>query len=236
MNLILLKPEDFIAPQIVKICDSRHAHIVKTLKKSEGDPCQVGEYNGLIGQGVITEMTTSYTIMQIELTQQPPTPPPITLLLALPRPKTLRKVLHCAGTLGVKRIHFFGSFKVEKSYWSSPFLEKEYLAELETLALEQCVDTLCWQIEFHRFFKPFVEDIIPQIVVDKEFLVCHPATDSWTPANYIGKECVVCFGPEGGFTDYEVGLLQKEGGKLISLGDRVLRTEVALPVLLGKLI
>ena len=61
-------------------------------------------------------------------------------------------MLHYAGTLGVKEFHFIGTFKVEKSYWDSPFLEPDFLNQEMRLALEQCVDTVPWQIHFHRFF------------------------------------------------------------------------------------
>ena len=40
--------------------------------------------------------------------------------------------------------------------------------------------------------------------------------------------------PEGGFTDYEASRLLETGAKGGTLGSRILRTEVALPALLGK--
>ena len=40
--------------------------------------------------------------------------------------------------------------------------------------------------------------------------------------------------PEGGFTDYEVSRLLETGARGGTLGSRILRTEVALPALLGK--
>ncbi len=236
MNLIIVQPEDYIAADTVKLSGRRHSHIVQTLRKMAGDSCKIGQYNGLIGTGSIVEQSAEYTVLALNLTEPPPAPCPITLLMALPRPKTLRKVLHYAATLGVKNFHFFGCFKVEKSYWSSPFLTPEYLAEQELLALEQCVDTVPWHIEFHRFFKPFAEDVLPQLVLHKEFLVCHPTGELWQSTDYRLRQLAVCIGPEGGFTDYEVNLLAQSGGRCISLGERILRTENAVPFLLGKLL
>ena len=45
---------------------------------------------------------------------------------------------------------------------------------------------------------------------------------------------VLCIGAEGGWIDYEVDLLCQHGCTAISLGDRILRTESVVNVLLGK--
>ena len=47
------------------------------------------------------------------------------------------------------------------------------------------------------------------------------------------KKIVVAVGPEGGWEDEEVLLLLSKGFKLVSLGPRILRTDMAVSVLLG---
>ena len=46
---------------------------------------------------------------------------------------------------------------------------------------------------------------------------------------------VLAVGPEGGWTDAEVALLEEKGFARMSLGPRILRTDTALIVLLGRL-
>jgi 16S rRNA (uracil1498-N3)-methyltransferase len=41
-------------------------------------------------------------------------------------------------------------------------------------------------------------------------------------------------GPEGGFSDKEVNLINQAGGSLISLGENRLRTETAVTALLSQ--
>jgi RsmE family RNA methyltransferase len=42
-------------------------------------------------------------------------------------------------------------------------------------------------------------------------------------------------GPEGGFTEYELSLCLAQGFEPVTLGPRILRTEQAVPALLGRL-
>lgn len=236
MNMILIENCDLTDACHAVITGRRFDHIKGQLRKKTGDECKCGLLNGNIGAGRITRLDADSLTLELKLTEPPPPVAPLTLVSALPRPKTLRKMLHYAGTLGVKEFHFIGTFKVEKSYWDSPFLEPDFLNQEMRLALEQCVDTVPWQIHFHRFFKPFAEDILPGLAAGKELLAFHPAPDADEIKPVHDRETIVCLGPEGGFTDYEIQLLTEQGAKRVSLGPRILRSEVALSFLLGKLL
>ena len=238
MNMILFESSERVAGDRNRIVlrGRRRGHIISVLRKSPGESCKVGELGGQIGRGVIAAVRANEIELEVELFQPPPESAKVTIAAALPRPKSLRKVLHYGATLGVKEFHFFGSFKVEKSYWQTPFLESEYLNEQMYLALEQCVDTVPWKLHFHRFFKPFAEDILPGIATDARLLVAHPCGAAADLHAWRGEKATVCLGPEGGFTDYEFELLRSLGAEPISLGERILRTETALAFLLGKLI
>ena len=235
MNMILFDPSERTAPDRVLLRGRRRDHIISVLRKSPGESCKVGELGGLIGRGVIVSACAEKVELEVELSTPPPPPAKVVVAAALPRPKSLRKVLHYGATLGVKEFHFFGSFKVEKSYWQSPFLEQDYLDSQMYLALEQCVDTTPWKLFFHRFFKPFAEDVLPGVAAGGRLLVAHPdgAADDFHALR--GDRVTVGLGPEGGFTDYEFELLKTLGAQPTSLGERILRTETALAFLLGKL-
>lgn len=57
--------------------------------------------------------------------------------------------------------------------------------------------------------------------------------ESISSGNDIPKHLVIAVGPEGGWERDEVLLFQNRNFQLVNLGDRILRTDIAVPVLLG---
>ncbi|MEA4861829.1 MAG: 16S rRNA (uracil(1498)-N(3))-methyltransferase [Victivallaceae bacterium] len=236
MNILLLEPSDLTAPDRAFISGERAAHLLKVLKKRPGEICKAGLLGGLLGTAEILCCTDDGVELRLCLDTLPPEPVNVTLACALPRPKVFRRLLAGAAAVGVREFHFFGCFKVEKSYWESPLIAPESIAAIEREALAQCVDTAPVKVEFHRFFKPFAEDVLPDIAAGKRLLVCHPSPDAGLPAKTAGAPVLLCFGPEGGFTDYELEMLVAAGGTNVSLGPRILRCETAVPFALGRIL
>jgi RsmE family RNA methyltransferase len=235
MNLILIFPEDFVAEATVLLKGARLAHIRDVLRSDVGDSVRVGQANGLLGTGRITALSEAAAELVVALTEPPPPPLAVTLLLALPRPKCFRRILQCATTMGVKRIALFGAYRVEKSYWQSPWLEQAELLRQLVLGLEQARDTVLPTVTFHPLFKPFVEDEVPELAAGCRRWVAHPGGASACPVG-CPDPVTLAIGPEGGFTEYELGLLTERQFNCVTMGSRILRTEQAVPALLGRFI
>ena len=235
MNRIILTEEDFCGSCCVRLKGRRFVHLQEVIKAGPGKEVKVGLLNGPCGTGVVSGVASDYIDLNVSLTEAALPPTELRVLMALPRPKTFRKALHAAVTMGVTELWFFETYKVEKSYWSSPMLEESFLREELLLALEQSGDTRLPRVEFRRRFKIFVEDEFPSIVAGSRVFAAHPGSCVPCPANVSGPVSL-CLGPEGGFTEYEVEKLCAAGAQLIGLGERILRTEVALPALLGRLL
>lgn len=234
MNLITLEQSDLIAPTHARITGRRLQHIRQVHRAAPGDRLRVGLLNGEIGSGEILTLDDDAIELEITLGAQPPAPLPLTLILALPRPKMLKRTIQHVTALGVKKLYLINAYRVEKSYWQTPWLSEEKLREQCLLGLEQAVDTLMPQIELRKRFKPFVEDELPEIAADSLKLVAHPVTDKPCPID-IDEPTTLAVGPEGGFIPYEVEKLQEAGFESVHLGPRILRVETALPVLLSRL-
>ncbi len=236
MNIVILEDADFVGKQRAVLAGRRVGHIVKVLKSQVGDRLRVGRLNGDLGTGVIVELSSLRVELEVDLDQSPPLPLPVCLLLALPRPKVMKRVLATAVTMGVKEIFLFNSWRVEKSYWQSPWLSVEKLREVSLLALEQAGDTNLPKISLKPRFRPFVEDEIPLLVQDRDAWLLHPQAGVGSPQVLGQTPALVVVGPEGGFIPFEVEMLTAAGFKVVSLGPRTLRVEQAVPAVLGRFI
>lgn len=233
MNLILLDDDDFVDEDLVCLQGRRFEHVAAILKKKEGETIRVGRINGLMGEGVITDRSDRQLLLSIQLDQPPPPPLPATLILALPRPKMLRRILGAISSMGVKSVYLINSYRVDKSYWGSPLLLQDRLEEQLKLGLEQARDTILPRVQLRRRFKPFVEDELPELGRDMAAYVAHPTASGRCPQQFESPS-ILAVGPEGGFIPYEIEMLQSCGFLPINLGSRILRVETALPVLLSR--
>ncbi|MBI4745593.1 MAG: 16S rRNA (uracil(1498)-N(3))-methyltransferase, partial [Deltaproteobacteria bacterium] len=172
--------------------------------------------------------------MDIVLDRDPPPPLDVTLILALPRPIVLKRILLSGSNLGVKRIFLIHSRRVEKSYWNSPIFDENKIKEQLILGLEQARDTIMPEVWFRKKFKPFVEDELPDMIKGTLPLVAHPGTSEPCPRQ-VNRPVTLAIGPEGGFIPYEIDLLEGAGFRSVNIGERILRVETAVPVLLSML-
>ncbi len=201
---------------------------------STDDELCVGLVGGCIGTGRVLRLSMEFLEMEVRLTRRPPPALPVKLVLALPRPKVLRRMLRSASAMGVKRIILLNSFRVEKSFWHSPFLDGASLKEELILGLEQARDTILPEVMLRPLFKPFVEDELPTLIRGTLPLVAHPEASAPCPRE-ISRPVTLAIGPEGGFISYEIEKLVSCGFTPIHLGERILSVETALPVLLSRL-
>lgn len=234
MNLGLLFDDDFISDDQVILRDRRRSHLETVLKAQTGDRVPVGRVNGLMGEGIVTHLDDREVHLTVTLDTPPPEPLPLTLVLAMPRPKMFRRVLQTCAALGVKDIWLINAYKVEKSFWQTPWLSDHHLRENLTLGLEQARDTRMPQVQIRKLFKPFAEDELPDLLRERPGLVAHPGTDTPCPTHLPGP-ATLCVGPEGGFIPYEIDKLKEAGAQAVHLGSRILRVETAVPVLVSRL-
>jgi len=234
VNLILLFQEDFISETRVRLQGRRLKHVLEVHRAVVGDELGVGMVNGLMGTGTVSCLDRSALEMDVRLERKPPVPLPVTLMLALPRPKVFRRVLRAATVMGVKRIFLVNAFRVEKSYWQSPFLEPDAIRQQLVLGLEQARDTVLPEVLLRPLFKPFVEDELPGLIAGTIALVAHPAAGDPAPRD-VNSRVTLAVGPEGGFIPYELEALSAAGFKPVSFGERILNVETAVPALLSRL-
>jgi RsmE family RNA methyltransferase len=234
MNLLLLEDGDFVAADRVRLSGRRLTHLNEVHRAESGDTLRVGRLGGQMGRGQLLQLDGASAELQVAFDQPPPAKLPITLLLALPRPKMLKRVLQSVSAMGVPRLILLNSYRVEKSFWQTPFLEPDAIREQLILGLEQARDTLLPEVIIEKRFKPFVEDRLPQLAAGTLGLTGHPGDYPACP-RAVERPVTLAIGPEGGWIPYEVDKLAEAGLQPVQLGERILRVETAVTALLARL-
>jgi len=235
MNLILLFNDDFVdGTSRVRLQGRRLKHVLEVHRARVDDELCVGLVDDRIGTGRVILLDRGSLEMEVRLEQEPPAPLPATLILALPRPKVLRRVLRSVTAMGVKRIVLLNACRVEKSYWSSPALGPGSLRQELIAGLEQARDTMMPEVLLQPLFKPFVEDELPRLSKDTLALVADPGASFPCPRGAQGP-VTLAVGPEGGFIPYEIEKLSCAGFSPVHCGERILNVEAAVPALLARL-
>ncbi|MFJ3467518.1 16S rRNA (uracil(1498)-N(3))-methyltransferase [Pseudomonas sp. NPDC090201] len=234
MNLLLLEEADFISAERVILRDRRLKHMQEVHRSEVGDSLRVGRVGGLLGSAELLRLEPREAELSVSFDREPPAKLPLTLVLALPRPKMLRRVFQTVATMGVPRVILVNSYRVEKSFWQTPFLTPASIRENLILGLEQARDSVLPEIVIEKRFKPFVEDRLPAIVDGTLGLVGHPGDFPPCP-RAVEQPVTLAIGPEGGWIPYEVELLRASGLNPVQLGERILRVETAVTALLARL-
>ena len=233
MNIVLLDPRQ-TESDVWSITTKRQLeHLQKHLEIKVGDTLKVGIREGARYLTEVIEITEQAVHIKPIQEEAVPEKLAVTLIVAMPRPKVLRRLMMDAVTLGVEKIILLHSYRVDKSYWQTPFLQQ--LDHYVELGLEQAGDTIAPKIEMYKRFKPFVEDVLPTLITHEyPAYVAHPYVEHSMPAG-IDHGCTIIIGPEGGFIPYEIELLIKNGCQGFKLGNRIIRTETVIPFVLGRL-
>ena len=233
MNLLLLSEDQCNGP-IVTVSGHQLEHLLNVQRAQIGDSVRIGRLDGNMGQGIIKTLSADLATLEINLDTPSPAAVPLTLILALPRPKMLRRTLQTIAAMGVKTLYLVNSARVEKSFWQTPKLRPEALQEQLILGLEQARDTIMPKIYLRKLFKPFVEDELGGVIAGNRALVAHPTTAVPCPIN-CQTAVTLAVGPEGGFIPYEIEKLCSCGFNSVHIGSRILRVETAIPALIARL-
>ncbi len=235
MNIVILKQEELTEDGQVCLSDRRARHIVSVLQGKPGQSVRVGILNGAIGTGVIDKITTSDVHLNCCFSGSPrPSPPGIDLILAMPRPLVMKRLLSPLASLGIRRLFLTNAAKVERDYYGTHWLRAEHYEPLLIEGLEQTGDTRLPQVTVIRRLKPFIEDRMDELFPAGDRILAHPSHEA---DKHDIPRCtapiVLALGPEGGWTPYETDMFDRNGFVRMSLGARTLRTDVACIALIS---
>ena len=233
MNILLFHAEELGNNSELRLEDYRARHLVSVIGVEVGQSLRVGQIGGQIGQGVVLACGNDSVCLRVTLTEPPIARHRLSLILALPRPKMLRRIFRTAAEFGVRDIHLVHSYRVEKSFWQSPLLQPAKIQDALIQGLERSGDTLLPRVTTHQRFKPFIEDVLPSIAAHKSLFIAHPAPDAEVLSSH-AEEGFVMIGPEGGFIPYELEKAIEAGAKMVTLAPRILSVDTAVCTALAQ--
>ena len=243
MNRILFE-KDEIVDGIATFGGERAEHVMNVLHGEVGQVLKTGEIGGFIGTGVITGITRPpSSVSSPEITvacshDKRSLRPWVDLILAPPRPRVMKRLLPQLATMGVGRIFLVGAKKVEKDFWGATLLKPENYRPLLVDGLMQAGTSILPTLETRRNFRKFVKEELNTLWPEAKRIVAHPYDGNRTieqPERSNNRAILLAVGPEGGWTDEEVTLLEEHGFARYSLGSRILRTDTATIALLAQL-
>ncbi len=214
------------AGQSATLSESAANHAVRVLRLRDGDALTVfngdgHDYSGTLRLGkrdaqVVVEHATA-------LTNESPLA--ITLVQAIARGEKMDLILQKATELGVARILPVSSDRTEVKL-DEDRADKRILHWQRVLesACEQCGRAVVPQIE-----SPLSLERAARLLADEADtkLVLHPEGGQPLSRLSVGDAVALAIGPEGGFSERDLAVLDQAGFQRITLGPRVLRTETA---------
>lgn len=236
VNFLLLDDTEIEATGRAVVHGRRALHAATVLRTVPGMRLRIGVLGGRLGTAIVTATTAERLELACALEHEP-APVHDVLLLAVPRPKVLLRMLEHAAALGFARIVLCRSWRVDKSWLASNAMDPATQREHLVLGLEQAGRTHVPDVRFEPLWRPMVEDVLPHLALPPLRFVGHPSAAIATHDLDLPRQApfALALGPDGGFTDYEIDTLRAAGFTAIAAGEAPLRTETALAVLAGQL-
>ena len=236
MNLLLIDPIELRSDGTCTVFDRRAHHMRTVIGVEVGSTVRAGLLGGNIGTGEVIKDDGSAITFRLSLTEPPPRPLDVELLLAVPRPKVITRTIEIVASFGVKRIDITNAWRVDKSYLRSPRLDPGALALAARFGAEQGATTYLPTITVHDRLMAILDDRFPKPDNGAQRLIAHPSAPPIESVVTSRMPTVLAIGPEGGWIQRELDTFIERGFKPVSLGTPVLRVEAAVASSLGQLL
>jgi 16S rRNA (uracil1498-N3)-methyltransferase len=235
VNLIVVEALDASGRAVLRGARGRHAREV--LGARPGQALRVGVVRGARGVGVVELVGEDEVVLACRLEEAAPPEPWLDVVLAVPRPKVLARVLEALASFGVRRIDLVNAWRVDRSYLGSPRMAPAALRDVLLTGCEQGSTTWLPELAVRPLLVPFLHDVLgPRLAAEprRRRLLAHPVAPGLeqTPA---GETVVLAIGPEGGWIAAELASFAALGFQMVAAAPAVLRVETALAALVGQL-
>jgi 16S rRNA (uracil1498-N3)-methyltransferase len=264
MNSLIILQDECVDPTSAILVGGRAHYAFKTHGVTTGQRIRVAVMGVSRGEAIVERASESEVCLTI-VESMPSLPfEPVDLVVGVPRPQTVKKVIQAAVMLGARSLHFVRSEKGDKSYLQSRSLEPDLIQEETIKALEQVWCAMAPDILVHRSFPEFAKEILPTLSAPtlsaptlsaptlsattlSATTLSAPARACWvvdpsgaefaladTAVIRAASAITLAIGPERGWSVAEIQAFGSAGWRVLGLGDRVMRVELAVVFVLGQ--
>ena len=231
----------FVHPQQIQegkaiITGSDVKHISKVLRMALGDPLTVLDGRGMVYQAEICEITKEEILCRLLSSERGTGEPAlkVTLVQGLPKGDKMESIIQKCTELGVHRIiPLAASRSVVKLNAQKATERQERWQRVALEAAKQCRRSNVPEVQQLNCW----EDILSNIPVGALLIMPWEEERSQSLRPLLQRvekptEVYLFIGPEGGLDSVEVTAARECGCHLVTLGERILRTETAGPAAL----
>lgn len=236
MTKVFVPAEQVNSNQVTIVGDDAH-HLRNVLRKKVGDSLLIG----------IETQTYHSTIVYLDQDRvvcqllepsgiQTESPLKTSLYQAVAKGDKMDLIIQKAVELGVSEIvPFFSRYTVVKLTKDKQYQRQQRWQKIAEAAAKQCerdqIPKVHLPLEFDQ-----VQSRLSQHVPGHLLLMAYEQENNQSLSQFVNldpQHVSVVIGPEGGFSLEEVEAVQKLDGKIIKLGNRILRTETAAVAVLA---
>jgi 16S rRNA U1498 N3-methylase RsmE len=252
MNSLLIYPDEVTNEGLVILSGERARHAREDFHDvALGISVPAAIRDGHRGRATYKSLASERVELNFESTAPPLERTPATLIVAISRPQTIKKVIQAGVFLGIRELFLVKTDLTEKSYLSSRELRSERIAGEVERALEQTCDSISPIIEVGGALRELLrarreykcaffahtgcgfDEGVPGLSVTQMRNDDDRCNKSSPDTN---NDTIIAIGPEKGWSDREIRLFQECNFQPISLGERVLRVDAAVYVATTSLV
>jgi 16S rRNA (uracil1498-N3)-methyltransferase len=235
MNIVLFTTEEL--DRALALDDGRAQHVLQVIGCKEGDSFDIGLVDGPRGKARIEAIGKRGLLLDFNFFTEVPRLHPVSMVIGLPRPPSARRILKDLTSQGVAQLHFVATDKGEKSYLNSRLWTAGEYQRMLREGAEQAFCTRLPEVILHESLRACLDEI--SVESDRVALDNYEATTSMSSLRLELAHCVLAVGSERGWSAAEREVLRARDFSMVSLGERVLKTETAciagLALVLAKL-
>ena len=157
MNSLIVFPEEMKDAQLAILSGARAKEVLKLHELRPGIKIAASLLGHLRGKALVSEVSGEQVILQCEFINAPPKRQAIEIILAIPRPQTIKKVLNFCAVAGLEAVNFVLAENTQKSYLQSKSLKEEEIKRQIVLGLEQAYDCIPPRVAIFHRLKDFLD-------------------------------------------------------------------------------